>query len=60
MNAQVDSRSFPIVEGRGESRALANWPYHRPYIIVYRVVERLEAIEIVNVIHGAQRWLPAD
>jgi len=27
-----------------------------PFIIVYRVVERVEAIEIVNVIHGARRW----
>ena len=31
-----------------------------PYIIVYRVLERAEVVEIVNVIHGAQRWPPDD
>jgi len=30
-----------------------------PFIVVYRVVERGEAVEIVNVIHGAERWPPA-
>jgi len=30
-----------------------------PFILVYRVRENLDAIEIVNVIHGAQRWPPA-
>jgi toxin ParE1/3/4 len=30
-----------------------------PFIIVYRVLEQADAIEIVNVIHGAQRWPPA-
>jgi toxin ParE1/3/4 len=29
-----------------------------PFIIVYRVLEQADAIEIVNVIHGAQRWPP--
>ena len=27
-----------------------------PYIVVYRVLDRVEAVEIVNIIHGAQRW----
>jgi toxin ParE1/3/4 len=27
-----------------------------PFIIIYRIVERLDAVEIVNVIHGARRW----
>jgi toxin ParE1/3/4 len=27
-----------------------------PFIVVYRVLEQADAIEIVNVIHGAQRW----
>jgi len=30
-----------------------------PFIVVYRVLEHANAIEIVNVIHGAQRWPPA-
>jgi toxin ParE1/3/4 len=30
-----------------------------PFIVVYRVLEQLDVIEIVNVIHGAQRWPPA-
>jgi toxin ParE1/3/4 len=29
-----------------------------PFIVVYRVLERALAVEIVNVIHGAQRWPP--
>lgn len=31
-----------------------------PFIVVYRVLETAGAVEIVNVIHGAQRWPPAD
>jgi toxin ParE1/3/4 len=27
-----------------------------PFIIVYRVLDQADAIEIVNIIHGAQRW----
>jgi plasmid stabilization system protein ParE len=27
-----------------------------PFIVIYRVLERADAVEIVNVIHGAQRW----
>jgi toxin ParE1/3/4 len=30
-----------------------------PYIVVYRVVEPA-TVEIVNVIHGAQRWPPSE
>jgi toxin ParE1/3/4 len=29
-----------------------------PFIIVYRVVEQADVIEVVNVIHGAKRWPP--
>jgi len=29
-----------------------------PFIVVYRVLERVDAVEIVKVIHGAQRWPP--
>ena len=31
-----------------------------PFIAVYRVIEHADVVEIVNVIHGAQRWPPAD
>jgi toxin ParE1/3/4 len=31
-----------------------------PFIVVYRLVERANIVEIVNVIHGAQRWPPDD
>lgn len=27
-----------------------------PFIIVYRVLEQFGVVQIVNVIHGAQRW----
>lgn len=30
-----------------------------PFIVVYRVVEAAGVVDIVNVIHGAQRWPPA-
>jgi len=30
-----------------------------PFMLVYRVIEHVDAVEIVNVIHGAQRWPPA-
>jgi toxin ParE1/3/4 len=29
-----------------------------PFIVVYRVLDNAAAAEIVNVIHGAQRWPP--
>jgi toxin ParE1/3/4 len=45
-------------QGRVEgTRELALTPL--PFIIVYRVQELLDMIEIVNVIHGSQRWPPA-
>ncbi len=31
-----------------------------PFIVVYRIVEHSDVVEIVNVIHGAQRWPPED
>src|ERR1700686_4897847 len=30
-----------------------------PFILIYRVLERANAVEIVNIIHGAQRWPPS-
>jgi toxin ParE1/3/4 len=29
-----------------------------PFIVVYRVIAATDVVEIVNVIHGAQRWPP--
>jgi toxin ParE1/3/4 len=29
-----------------------------PFIVVYRLLDHADAVEIVNVIHGAQRWPP--
>jgi toxin ParE1/3/4 len=29
-----------------------------PFVVVYRVLDRVDLVEIVNVIHGAQRWPP--
>jgi len=31
-----------------------------PFIVVYRVLERADTVEIVNVIHGAQHWPSAN
>jgi len=54
-------RDFPYSGrvGRVENtRELALPPL--PFIVVYRVLEHAAVVEIVNVIHGAQRWPPAD
>ena len=29
-----------------------------PFIVVYRVLEQADAVEVVNIIHGSQRWPP--
>jgi toxin ParE1/3/4 len=31
-----------------------------PFIVVYRVLESADVVEIVNVIHGAQLWPPTE
>jgi toxin ParE1/3/4 len=52
-------RDFPYSGrlGRVDStRELALPPL--PFIVVYRVLEHADIVEIVNVIHGAQRWPP--
>lgn len=51
--------TFPYGGRRGrvkDTRELSLPPL--PFIVVYRVLERVEAVEIVNVINGAQRWPP--
>ncbi len=51
--------TFPNSGRRGRvegTRELALPPL--PFIVVYRVLEHKNAVEIVNIIHGAQRWPP--
>jgi hypothetical protein len=31
-----------------------------PFIAVYRIIDEADIVEIVNLIHGAHRWPPAD
>jgi toxin ParE1/3/4 len=31
-----------------------------PFIVIYRVIANTDTLEIVNIIHGAQRWPPED
>ena len=46
-------------QGRVEgTRELALPPL--PFIVVYRVLQNADAVDIVNIIHGAQRWPPAE
>lgn len=52
---------FPNLGRRGRvssTRELSTAPL--PFIIVYRVLVQAEAVEIVNIIHGAQRWPPSE
>lgn len=52
---------FPNLGGRGRvhgTRELSTTPL--PFIIVYRVLEQADAVEIVNITHGAQRWPPSE
>lgn len=53
--------SFPYSGRRGRVEGTRELPLPPlPYIVVYRVREHERWVEIVNVIHGAQRWPPAD
>lgn len=50
---------FPGVGRRGRVGGTRELPLPPlPFIVVYRVREEAEAVEIVNIIHGAQRWPP--
>jgi toxin ParE1/3/4 len=54
-------RDFPYAGRPGRVEGTRELPLPPlPFIVVYRVLERAFAVEIVNVIHGAQRWPPAD
>ncbi|MBZ5624303.1 MAG: type II toxin-antitoxin system RelE/ParE family toxin [Acidobacteriia bacterium] len=52
---------FPRLGRKGRvsgTRELSTTPL--PFIVVYRVLEQADAVEIVNIIHSAQRWPPLD
>jgi toxin ParE1/3/4 len=52
---------FPHQGRRGRVEATRELPLPPlSFIVVYRVLEHAGAVEIVNVIHGAQRWPPAN
>jgi toxin ParE1/3/4 len=51
--------AFPCLGRAGRvrgTRELSLTPL--PFIVVYRVLDPVDAVEIVSVIHGAQRWPP--
>jgi addiction module RelE/StbE family toxin len=51
--------SFPRLGRTGRVRGTRELPLTPlPFIVVYRVLEKVGAVEIVSVIHGAQRWPP--
>jgi toxin ParE1/3/4 len=51
--------TFPYGGKRGRVDGTRELPLPPlPFIVVYRVLEHGDAVEIVNVIHGAQRWPP--
>jgi toxin ParE1/3/4 len=58
-NPGASERVAQIIYDR--AGALGTDPYlgRRGFIVVYRILEHMDAVEIVNVIHGAQRWPPA-
>ena len=52
---------FPYLGRRGRVEATRELPLPPlPFIVVYRVIEHAGVVEIVNVIHGAQRWPPTN
>jgi toxin ParE1/3/4 len=51
--------TFPRGGRRGRVKDTRELPLPPlPFIVVYRATEHADAVEIVNVIHGAQRWPP--
>jgi toxin ParE1/3/4 len=52
---------FPYSGRRGRIEGTRELPLAPlPFIGVYIVLEHASVVEIVNVIHGAQRWPPAE
>ena len=51
--------TFPYRGRTGSVEATRELPIPSlPFIVIYRVLESADAVEIVNIIHGAQRWPP--
>lgn len=51
--------SFPYLGRMGRVRGTRELPLTPlPFFIVDRVLDQVSAVEIVSVIHGAQRWPP--
>ena len=49
--------SGPYLGRRGRVEGTRELPLPPlPFVIVYRVREQANAVEVVNIIHGAQRW----
>ena len=47
----------PLMGRVGKAAATREWVVTRsPYILIYRVMP--EAVEVLRVMHGAQRWPP--
>lgn len=52
---------FPHAGRHGRVEGTREFPLPPlPFIVVYRVMTDEDIVEIVNVIHGAQRWPPTD
>lgn len=51
--------AFPYLGRVGKIRGTRELPLTPlPFLIVYRVMEQVDAVEIVGIIHGAQQWPP--
>jgi toxin ParE1/3/4 len=51
--------SFPYLGRAGRISGTRELPLTPlPFIIVYRVLEQVNAVEIVGILHGAQQWPP--
>ena len=50
---------FPGMERPGRVRGTRELVVNRtPFILVYRVRSRMERVEIIRILHGAQQWPP--
>jgi toxin ParE1/3/4 len=51
--------SFPYLGRAGRIRGTRELPLTPlPFLIVYRVLEQVNAVEVVGIVHGAQQWPP--
>jgi toxin ParE1/3/4 len=52
-------KSFPYKGRTGRMEGTRELPLPPlPFVLIYRILK--DAVEIANVVHGAQRWPPAD